>query len=185
MKQPSTGLIAPKREIIVYESGSEIRLEVWTDGETMWLTQEQMCRLFGRTQPVIARHIANIFKEGELLKDEVYAKFAYTTRHGAIPGKTQVVEVGLYNLDVIISVGYRVKSVQGTRFRQWATHTLREMLLNKLDEVKRIGALERRMDAAELDIRQVKQGVNYLVKQLSAPPPDPPRRKIGFTQDRR
>lgn len=90
MKQPSTDLIAPKREIIVYESGSEIRLEVWTDGETMWLTQEQMCRLFGRTQPVIARHIANIFKEGELLKDEVYAKFAYTTRHGAIPGKTQV-----------------------------------------------------------------------------------------------
>ena len=59
-----------------------------------------MCRLFGRTQPVIARHIANIFKEGELEKEVVYAKFAYTTRHGAIDGKTQIKEIGLYNLDV-------------------------------------------------------------------------------------
>ena len=75
-----------------------------------------MCRLFGRTQPVIARHIANIFKEGELDKEVVYAKFAYTTRHGAMDGKTQTKEVGLYNLDVIISVGYRVKSIQGHAF---------------------------------------------------------------------
>ena len=98
---------------------------------------------------------------------------------GAIAGKTQVKEVGLYNLDVVISVGYRVKSIQGTRFRQWATRILREMLLNRLDEVKRIGNLEHRMDAVEGDIRQIKGGMNYLVKQLSAPP-DPPRRRIGF-----
>ncbi len=78
-----------------------------------------MCKLFGRTQPVIARHIGNIFKDGELDKNVVYAKFAYTTRHGAIAGKTQTQEVGLYNLEVVISVGYRVKSIQGTRFRQW------------------------------------------------------------------
>ena len=90
-----------------------------------------------------------------------------------------------YNLDVIISVGYRVKSFRGTLFRQWATRVLREMLLNKLDEIKRIGVLERRMDAAEGDIKQVQAGVNYLVQQLAAPPPDPPRRKIGFAQDRR
>ena len=87
--------------------------------------------------------------------------------------------VTLYNLDVIISVGYRVKSFQGTRFRQWATRVLREMLLNRLDEVKRIGNLERRMDAVEGDIRQIKGGMNYLVQQLSAPP-DPPRKRIGF-----
>ena len=100
-------------------------------------------------------------------------------------GKTQVQMTTIYNLDVVISVGYRVKSVQGTRFRQWATRLLREMLLNKLEEIKRIASLERRMDAAEGDMRQVKQGMNYLVQQLSAPPPDPPRRNIGFAQSRR
>ena len=170
------------KQIVVYNGDGDVRLEVKTDGETVWLTQEQMCRLFGRTQPVIARHIANVFKEGELDKEVVYAKFAYTTRHGAITGKTQTKEVGLYNLDVIISVGYRVKSIQGTRFRQWATRVLREMLLNKLEEIKRISNLERRMDAAEGDIKQIKGGMSYLVQQLSAPP-DPPRRRIGFGND--
>ncbi len=106
-------------EIVVYQPDETLRLEVRLESETVWLTQEQMCKLFGRTQPVIARHIGNIFKEGELDKNVVYAKFAYTTRHGAIAGKTQTQEVGLYNLEVVISVGYRVKSIQGTRFRQW------------------------------------------------------------------
>ena len=87
-----------------------------------------------------------------------------------------------YNLDVVISVGYRVKSIQGTRFRQWATRVLREMLLNRLDEIKRIAKLERRMDSAEGDIKQIKGGMSYLVQQLSAPP-DPPRRRIGFGND--
>ena len=170
------------KQIVVYKTADDISLEVQTDGETVWLTQEQMCLLFGRTQPVIARHIANIFREGELTKEVVYAKFAYTTRHGAIDGKTQTKEVGLYNLDVVISVGYRVKSIQGTRFRQWATRILREMLLNRLDEIKRIAKLERRMDSAEGDIKQIKGGVSYLVQQLSAPP-EQPRRRIEFGCD--
>ena len=87
--------------------------------------------------------------------------------------------IAIYNLDVVISVGYRVKSFQGTRFRQWATRVLREMLLNRLDEVKRIGNLERRMDAVEGDIKHIKGGMNYLVQQLSTTP-DPPRKRIGF-----
>ena len=167
------------KQIVVYEGEKDVRLEVKTDGETVWLTQEQMCLLFGRERTVITKHINNIFKEGELEREVVCAKFAHTTPHGSIKGKTQIQEVTLYNLDVIISVGYRVKSIQGTRFRQWATRVLREMLLNRLDEVKRIGNLERRMDAVEGDIRQIKGGMNYLVKQLSAPP-DPPRKRIGF-----
>ena len=72
------------KQIVVYKGADDVRLEVQTDGETVWLTQEQMCRLFGRTQPVIARHIANIFKEGELDRDSVYAKNAYTASDGKI-----------------------------------------------------------------------------------------------------
>lgn len=160
------------KQIVVYEGEKDVRLAVKTDGETVWLTQEQMCQLFGRTQPVIARHIANVFKEGELPKEGFMQILHKTSQVGGRP-------IAIYNLDVVISVGYRVKSFQGTRFRQWATRVLREMLLNRLDEVKRIGNLERRMDAVEGDIRQIRGGMNYLVKQLSAPP-DPPRKRIGF-----
>ena len=167
------------QQIIVYKSPDGSELPVKTDGETVWLTQRQMCQLFGRDRTVITKHINNIFKEGELVREVVCAKFAHTTPHGAVKGKSQIQEVVLYNLDVIISVGYRVKSLQGTRFRQWATRILREMLLNRLDEVKRIGNLERRMDTVEGDIKKIKGGMNYLVQQLSAPP-DPPRKRIGF-----
>ena len=171
-----------EKQIVVYEGTDDVRLEVKTDGETVWLTQAQMCQLFGRDRTVITKHINNIFKEGELDRELVCAKFAHTTIHGAMKGKSQVQEVIVYNLDVVISVGYRVKSIQGTRFRQWTTRILREMLLNRLDEIKRIAKLERRMDAAEGDIKQIKGGMNYLVQQLTAPP-DSPRRRIGFGND--
>ena len=84
-----------------------------------------------------------------------------------------------YNLDVVISVGYRVKSVEGTRFRQWATRVLRELLLNRLDEIKRLGKLERRVDSIENDVKQIKGGVTYLIDQISQPQ-ESPRRRIGF-----
>lgn len=145
------------KQIIVYEADKDHRIEVKTDGDTVWLTQEQMCQLFGRTQPVIARHIANVFKEGELPKEGFMQILHKTSQVGGRP-------IAIYNLDVVISVGYRVKSFQGTRFRQWATRVLREMLLNRLDEVKRIGNLERRMDAVEGDIKHIKGGMNYLVQ---------------------
>ena len=159
---------------VTYKGYGDSELEVKTDGETVWLTQNQMCQLFGRDQSVIARHVGNVFKEGELDRDSVYAKFAYT----AADGKTY--QVAYYILDVVISVGYRVKSLQGTRFRQWATRMLREMLLNRLDEVKQIAKLTRRVDAIETDVKQIKGGMSYLVKQLSEPQPEPPRRRIGF-----
>ena len=160
------------KQIVVYEPNEQMKMEVKTDGETVWLTQDQMCRLFGRDQSVIARHISNVFKEGELDKESVYAKFAYT----ASDGKTY--QVAFYNLDVVISVGYRVKSIEGTRFRQWATRVLREMLLKRVEDVREIARLKRRMDVAEGDIKQIKGGMNYLVQQLSGS--DTPRRKIGF-----
>lgn len=111
----------PNPNIGIYDSG-EARVEVRLDRGTVWLTQEQMGALFGRERSVITKHIRNVFAEGELEREAVCAKFAHT----AADGKTYQVE--FYNLDVIISVGYRVKSIQGTRFRQWATRVLREHL---------------------------------------------------------
>lgn len=163
-----------EQSIVVYESDANLRLQVKTDGDTVWLTQEQMSLLFGRDQSVIARHISNIFKEGELDRNSVYAKFAYT----ASDGKTY--QVAYYNLDVVISVGYRVKSIQGTRFRQWATRILRELLLRRYEDARRIDRIEARVGAIEQDVKQIKGGMNYLVKQLSKPPRPPKRRPIGF-----
>ena len=116
-------------EIVLYQPEGEVRLEVRVENETVWLTQAQMAALFERERSVIAKHIKNVFKEGELDSKVVCANFAHTTPHGAIKGKMQISEVVLYNLDVIISVGYRVKSIAGTRFRQWANHVLKDYML--------------------------------------------------------
>ena len=111
-------------EVLIYETEDHrIAVNVRLDGETVWLNQEQMSQLFGRERSVITKHIRNVFREGELEAGSVCAKFAHT----ADDGKTY--QVDHYNLDVIISVGYRVKSRQGTRFRQWATQVLREHLV--------------------------------------------------------
>lgn len=162
-----------EKQIIVYEPDEQTKMEVETDGETVWLTQEQMCRRFGRNQSVIARHISNVFKEGELPKEGFMQILHKTSTVGGRP-------VALYNLDVVISVGHMVKSFEGTRFRQWATRALRNMLLQRLSDMRRIDKLESRMDKAELNIKQIQGGVNYLVKQLAAPPKPPKRNKIGF-----
>ena len=116
-------------EIILYQPDETVRLEVRLEDDTVWLTQAQMALLFGRDRSVIGKHISNCFREKELEADVVCAKFAQTTLHGAMEGKVQVHDVTFYNLDVIISVGYRVKSVNGTRFRQWATSVLKRYIL--------------------------------------------------------
>lgn len=114
--------------IVIYEDGN-VELSTTLQDESVWLSQKQMEELFGRERSVISKHIRNIFKEGELDEQVVCAKFAHTTQHGAMEGKTQTKELVFYNLDVIISVGYRVKSQQGTRFRIWANKILKEYLL--------------------------------------------------------
>ena len=114
-----------KGEIVIYQTqDGTTQLDVRLDGETVWITQEQMAQLFQRDRTAIGRHIANIFSEGELDRNVVCANFAHTTLHGAIEGKTQTRDLTCYNLDVIISVGYRVKSQRGVQFRQWASREL-------------------------------------------------------------
>ena len=117
-------------ELLIYQdSDGKVKIDVRLEEETVWLTQEHMAQLFGKSKKTISEHIRNIFKEGELDENVVIRKFRTTTRHGAIEGKTQSKEVQFYNLDVIISVGYRVKSYQGTQFRIWATQRLKEYIV--------------------------------------------------------
>ena len=123
---------APKTnlgEIIIYQSDEGVKLDVRLENQTVWLNIEQIAQLFNKGRSTINEHILNIFKEGELDEKVVCRKFRHTTQHGALEGKTQSKEVKYYNLDVIISVGYRVKSIQGTRFRQWATERLHEYIV--------------------------------------------------------
>lgn len=114
-------------EIILFENQG-VKLEVNLKDETVWLTQEQMSELFKRDKSVISRHIKKALAE-ELKDEQVIAKFATTTKHGAIEGKTQTHEVDYYNLDMIISIGYRVKSQEGIKFRKWATRILKDYMI--------------------------------------------------------
>jgi len=116
-------------EFILFKTDDQkISVNVRLEDETVWLTQEQMAVLFDKGRSTIAEHILNVFKEGELEDKVVCRNFRHTTQHGAIQGKTQEKTVKYYNLDVIISVGYRVKSLRGTQFRQWATKRLNEYI---------------------------------------------------------
>jgi prophage maintenance system killer protein len=114
-------------EVIVYRSpDGQVQVDVRLEQETVWLTQQQMAKLFGRERSVIAKHLGNAYREGELAQKATRAKYAQVQAEG---GRTVSREVDHYNLDVVISVGYRVKSARGTQFRIWATRTLREHLL--------------------------------------------------------
>ena len=151
-----------KGEIIMYQPDDNVRLEVRMEGETVWLSQAQMAQLFQRDRTVIGRHIKKIFEEGELNPSMVCANFAHTTPHGAIQDKWQSNEVVMYNLDVIISVGYRVKSLRGTQFRIWATQILKNVLLRGYAVTQRIENLERRV--AEHD-----KQINFFVRTALPP----------------
>ena len=117
-------------EFLLYVSQSgDIKVDVLLHDETVWLTQKGMQELFEKAKSTISEHIKNVFEEGELNEEVVVRDFRTTSPHGAIEGKTQENTVKYYNLDVIISVGYRVKSQRGTQFRIWATKVLREYII--------------------------------------------------------
>ena len=117
-------------EILLYTTpNGNVKVEIYLQDETIWLTQQKIADLFGVDRTVVTKHIGNIFKSGELDEQLVCANFAHTTAHGAIKGKTQEKITRFYNLDVIISVGYRVNSSQATAFRIWATERLKEYII--------------------------------------------------------
>ncbi|MBO4665989.1 MAG: virulence RhuM family protein [Paludibacteraceae bacterium] len=137
-----------EESVVVYRTeDNSIQLQVKLEHESVWLTQDQMAELFDRDRTVIGRHIRNIFSEGELDESLVCAKFALPKKYGRHDGLTQDVEVTIYNLDVIISVGYRVKSKRGTQFRQWANRIIKEYLLKGYAINQQLLAIQRQIDS--------------------------------------
>ena len=156
-----------EKKIVIYQTeDGQTQIDVRLENDTVWLTQAQMAELFQKDRTVITRHINNVFKEGELERKEVSAKFAHTTPHGAIEGKTQTQELVLYNLDVIISVGYRVKSKRGTAFRIWARKVLKDYL------VKGYAVNERIRHEQIAELRQLVQVVGRAIQNQQIEPND-------------
>ena len=144
MKNIESQQLAPQTgEVVLYNPDDTIRLEVRMNDETVWLSQAQMAELFATTRNNITLHISNIFKEGELEYDSVCKDSLLTASDG------KKYKTKLYNLDVIISVGYRVKSLRGTQFRQWANQVLKDYLLKGYSVNQRIERLEQRVTQTE------------------------------------
>jgi len=128
-----------QNEIILYQSDNSVELEVVLENETVWLTQAQIAKLFGVKQPAVSKHFKNIFSSGELHESSVYSILEYTATDG------KMYKTGFYNLDAILSIGYRVNSKNATMFRIWANHVLKDYLLRGYAVNQRIDRLERKM----------------------------------------
>ena len=138
---------------------NEVELKVRFEKENIWLTQAQIALLFGTQRPAITKHLKNIFESGELDEKVVGSILEHTTKHGAIKGKTQTQSVKFYNLDAIISVGYRVNSKRATQFRIWATKTLKQYL------VKGYAINEKRLLEAKNKFHELQEAILFLQKQ--------------------
>ena len=156
-----------KDEIVLYQPNDQLSIEVKLENETVWLTQQQMATLFNTTRNNITLHIGNIFKEGELDKDSVCKESLLTAADG------KVYKTNFYNLDVIISVGYRVKSIVGTKFRQWANRVIKDYMLKGYAVNQRLLAMEERIDkkfhAIENTLADHQEKIDFFVR-TNVPP---------------
>ena len=143
-----------KGEIILYQPDDNIRLEVRLDKDTVWLTQQQIADLFGVRQPAISKHIANIYKSGELDENSTYSILEYMGNDGK-----QLYTAKAYNLDMILSVGYRVNSIHATRFRQWSNAVLKKYLLEGDESVLLLLSKRDAGVATRIITRQITQGL--------------------------
>lgn len=152
-----------KNEIVLYrpdELAEHIEVRLDEEKETIWLTQQQIADLFGTQRPAITKHLGNIFKSGELDENVVSSILEHTTSHGAIKGKTQKTRVKYYNIDAVLSVGYRVNSIRATQFRIWATRILKDYLLKGY-------ALNNRMNRIEDNVQALSEKVNQIDLQIN------------------
>jgi len=159
-----------KDEIVLYQPDATIQLEVRLQDETVWLTQQQMAELFDSTIPNVSMHIRNVYKEGELDKGATVKDFLIVQNEG---GRQVTRRVQCYNLDVIISVGYRVKSKRGTQFRQWATRVLKEYMLQGYAVNQQLLHLEERLDhrflAIEQRVEKTEEKIEFFVRTNQTP----------------
>lgn len=170
---PSGEVDGEKNEIIVYQpEGGEFHIEVRVDQDTVWLTQAQMAELFGTVPQNITVHIKKVYDEGELEKNSTCKEYLQVASEGSRKVKRTL---KFYNLDVIISVGYRVKSIQGTRFRQWANSVLKEHMLKGFSVNQRLVAHENRLENIDSRVIYLEKQVDFFVK-ANLPP------KEGFLQ---
>ncbi len=146
-------------EIVMYQPDETIRLEVRMDHETVWLTQAQMVELFQTTKQNVSLHVGNVFREGELNKEGTVKEYLTVQTEG---NRNVIRKVKYYNLDVIISVGYRVKSKRGTKFRQWAAMILKDYLLKGY-------AINKRMELLEQRVTRTEKKIDFFVR-TSLPP---------------
>lgn len=157
-------------EIVIYQNqDGNIKIDVRLEEDTVWLNQAQIALLFGKGRTTITEHISNIFKEGELDEKMVSREFRHTTQHGAIKGKTQEKSTKHYNLDVIISVGYRVKSQQGTQFRIWATQRLKEYIVKGFalnDDRFKSGNSMNYFDELQSRIREIRLSERFFYQKI-------------------
>lgn len=152
-----------KGEIILYQPDETIRLEVKLEDETVWLTQAQIAELFGTKRPAITKHLNNIFNSGELVEKSVSS----ILEHTAADGKTY--RTKFYNLDAIISVGYRVNSQNATKFRQWANKVLKEYLLKGYAINRRVKQLEKTVARHDEQVAKHQEQIDFFVR-TSLPP---------------
>ena len=142
-------------DILIYQSENGLtRIDVRLEQDTVWLTQQQLCELYQTSKSNVSEHIKHIFEDGELDPNVVVRKFRTTTQHGALTGKTQSHEVTFYNLDMIISLGYRIRSVIATRFRQWATQRLGAEVIG-----------QRRFGQSSASCRESHRGISQVASQ--------------------
>lgn len=157
-------------EIILYQPDEVIRLEVRLEDETVWLTQQQIADLFGVRQPAISKHLKNIYDSGELDESTTYSILEYMGNDSK-----QRYRLKYYNLDVILSIGYRVNSRQATAFRRWANGVLKDYLLKGYSVNRRIAAVEdrfdRRLNEHERLLEEHSRRIDFFVK-TSLPPVD-------------
>ena len=157
-------------EIVLYQPNEQFQLEVRLQDETVWLTQQQMVALFDSTKQNISLHINNIYKEGELQKEATVKEYLTVQNEG---GRQVTRKVRYYNLDVIISVGYRVKSIRGTQFRQWANKIIKDYMLKGYAVNQRLIAIEDRIDRKLQEhtnqIHELQEQVDFFVR-TSLPP---------------